>query len=236
MGSGILLAILVVLWIVVLVPMLLHRGQRVDTRSTERLGSAMRILNRRIAAPDSAEASAGSTAGTTAGSTAGSTVMRVRRPYSAPTSAEVMARRQRTLIGLAGLAVLWLLLAVFVRSYFWTAQLVLDLILFAYIAYLRLETQREQERRERREARFASRARVPVVASVAEPAEVVAERPEGSWDPVPVPVPTYVNAATAPRRRYVPPAVTADNAISLDDDDPAFADIAEWTPQRAVGD
>lgn len=236
MGSGILLAVLVVLWIVVLVPMVLHRGSASQAVMSEGTGSTMRVLHRR-----------GSESGESTGLTEGA-LARLKRPLRDPrVEADVVARRRRTLVGLIALAVVWALLAIFYRSYFWTAQIVLDLLVFAYIVYLRLEAQREAERRERRAVRFAERptgARPPGRRGATRPptfsdAEVTAPIPRvpvpepvaSGWTPNPVPVPTYVNKATAPRQQHR----LDEQLVGIDDDDPAFADVAEWHGKRAVG-
>jgi Ca2+/Na+ antiporter len=252
MGSGILLAVLVVLWIVVLVPMVLHRGSATGAGTNEGTGSTMRVLHRR---GSGSEKSAGLTGGAMA---------RLKRPLRDPrVEADVVARRRRTLIGLITLAVAWALLAVFYRSYFWTAQIVLDLMVFAYLVYLRLEAQREAERRDRRAVRFADRptpsrapgrrptvpetsttsttrpptstTRPPTFSDVDVTAPIPRATPTpvtGGWTPNPVPVPTYVNKATAPPQRHR----LDEQLVSIDDDDPNFADVADWHGKRAVGD
>jgi len=240
MGSGILLAVLVVLWFVVLVPMVLHRGSPTQDMTKEGTGSTMRVLHRR-----------GSKARGPAGLAEGAIAV-LRRPLRDPrVEADVVSRRRRTLAGLITLAVVWALLAVFYRSYFWTAQIVLDLLVFAYLVYLRLEAQREAERRDRRAVRFADRptpGRPPGRRAKTRPAtfsdvEVTAPIPKvkpvpvpvpvaGGWAPNPIPVPTYVNKATAPRQQHR----LDDQLVSIDDDDPNFADVAEWDGKRAVGD
>ncbi|MBA3252381.1 MAG: hypothetical protein H0T66_19235 [Geodermatophilaceae bacterium] len=235
MGSGILLAVLVGLWIVVLVPMVLHRGGADAAATSEGMGSTMRVLHRR---------------GTKAGLTE-SALEKLKRPLRDPlVEADVVARRRRTLAGLIGLAVLWAVLAIFYRSYFWTAQIALDLIVFAYIVYLRLEAQREAERRDRRAVRFAERPSGPRPPSrrfttrrpTFSDADVTAPIPRvptakpaparSGWTPNPVPVPTYVNKATAPRRAHQ----LDEQLVSIDDDDPQFASFEEWHGKRAVGD
>ncbi len=235
MGSGILLAVLVVLWFVVLVPMVLRRDSGSRAVTSEGTGSTMRVLRRR-----------GSGSNGQGGLAEGAMAV-LKRPLRDPrVEADVVSRRRRTLAGLIGLAVLWALLAIFFRSYFWTAQIVLDLMVFAYIVYLRLEAQREAERRDRRTVRFADRpssaarppGRRPATlsdADVTAPIPRVPPKPEpvqDGWMPNPVPVPTYVNKATAPR----PHQRLDEQLVSLDDDDPNFADVAEWQGKRAVGD
>ncbi|MBA2552350.1 MAG: hypothetical protein H0V10_01365 [Geodermatophilaceae bacterium] len=231
MGSGILLAVLVVLWIVVLVPMVLRRGSS-EAVTSEGTGSTMRILRRRGADSDGS------------GGFAEGAMAVLKRPLRDPrVEADVVSRRRRTLVGLIALAVIWALLALFFRSYFWTAQIVLDLMVFAYIVYLRLEAQREAERRDRRSIRFADRPtparapgrRPPTFSDVDVTAPITKVKkpslPTG-WAPHPIPAPTYVNKATAPRPRQQ----LDDQLVSIDDDDPNFADVAEWQVKRAVGD
>ncbi len=235
MGSGILLAVLVVLWIVVLVPMVLRRGKASAAVTSERTGSTMRVLRRR-----------GAKSGGPAGLAEGAMAV-LKRPLRDPrVEADVVSRRRRTLVALIALAVVWALLAVFYRSYFWTAQIVLDLMVFAYIVYLRLEAQREAERRERRAVRFAgrsaparsagrrsSRASTDDDDDATAPIPRVKDKPVPmGWTPNPVPVPTYVNKATAPRQQHR----LDEQLISIDDEDPNFADVAEWQGKRAVGD
>lgn len=227
MGSGILLAVLVVLWFVVLVPMVLNRGSSApEAVTSERTGSEMRVLRRR---GSGSKAAAG---------LAGGALARLRRPLRDPrVEADVVARRRRTLVGLVLLAVVWLLLAVFYRSYFWTAQIVLDLMVFGYLVYLRLEAQREAERRVRRAVRFPERrlpaGRAPTFSNVDVTAPIPkAPTPTGGWTPNPVPVPTYVNKAMAPARQRS----LDEQLVRIDDDDPNFADLGEWRGNRAVGD
>lgn len=234
MGSGILLAVLVVLWIVVLVPMVLSRGGADATagQAREGTGSTMRVLHRR-----------GAERGVTS-----SALERLKRPLRDPrVEADVVSRRRRTLVGLIALAVVWAGLAIFYASYFWFAQIALDLIVFGYVVYLRLEAQREAERRERRNVRFAERPtgarppgpravrRTPTFsdADVTAPIPRVPAAPTRSgWAPNPVPVPTYVNKAVAPRRAHQ----LDEQLVSIDDEDPGFAAFDEWHGQRAVGD
>lgn len=233
MGSGILLAVLVVLWIVVLVPMILRRGSDA-TATGEGMGSTMRVLHRRDDKTGLTETA----------------MDKLKRPLRDPrVEADVLARRRRTLLGLIGLAAFWAVLAIFVRSYFWPAQIVLDLIVFGYVVYLRLEAQREAERRDRRAVRFGERttgphpalpstSRRPATfsnADVTAPIPRVTAPPEPSatgWTPNPVPVPTYVNKATAPRRAHQ----LDEQLVSIDDDDPTFASLDQWDGKRAVGD
>lgn len=127
------------------------------------------------------------------------------------TGAEVgiRARRRRMLTGLIALAALWALFAAFWAPVLWWPQIVLDLIVFGYLVFLRLEAQREQDREERRRARDAARVRLP---------EDRTER--------------VVRAHTQYQAQVT--AATEQRAIALDDDDPNLAEIPTWQQATAT--
>jgi hypothetical protein len=135
----------------------------------------------------------------------------------------LIARRRRMLVGLFGLTALLFVLAVAgVVSWWW--QGVADLALLALVTHLRAEAKRasELERRRRRAVRARrgaggpareAAAFAPSYAAVDEPGLATSATFAGSaaaaetmvidedtWEPVPVPVPTYV---TAPVAEYV---------------------------------
>ncbi len=233
MSSTILMAIvLVVMWLVVLVPMFVRRGdERAETRSMDRFATAMRVLSRR---------------------SPGTRGVAGRRPYAtvpptpyadgaspirAAARAEMMRRRRRTLSVLAVTVLLALPGAFLVSGWLWLVEATAALLLAGYVGWLRQQVRREQERRARRTALFGGSARPPAhradhvsrrprataagrstagrsTAGVA--AEAPAE-PDRSWRPVPVPRPTY---ATAPVVRRRP-----ETLVELDDDDLSFADL-----------
>jgi hypothetical protein len=217
-SSTILMAIvLVIMWLVVLVPMFVRRGEdRAEFRSMDRFATAMRVLSRR--APSS-----GGVAGHRRYATA------PPAPYADGTAARerMLRRRRRTLAVLAGIAVVGAPAALALSSWLWLAQVPATLMLAGYVGWLRAQARREYERRTRRAARFGHAAgaapattshavrRSNRVAAVA--VEDAAEVADRSWRPVPVPTPTYVTAPVA--RRH------AGTMIDLDDDDLTFADV-----------
>jgi hypothetical protein len=228
-SSTILMAIvLVVMWLVVLVPMFVRRGDdRAEARSMDRFATAMRVLSRR-------------SPGT--GGVAG------RRPYAkvpptpyadgmspvrAAARAEMLRRRRRTLGVLTVTAVLAVPGALVVTGWLWLLEAAAVLLLAGYVGWLRQQVRREQERRARRAALFGEPARPTVrrVEHVARRPRAAGARPaptaaapaaapvqrDRSWRPVPVPPPTYVTAPVVRRR--------PDTLVDLDDDDLTFADL-----------
>jgi len=245
MGSGVLLAILVGLWFVVLVPMVVTRGDLAVTPA-----EPMRVLRRR---------SHGSAMSTTANSSADQTSSRAaRRPdaeemhtepipvlprrvpgaamaaagapvsgrAAKPGAAEageqpvsaspvrdmiarhevgIRARRRRMLLGLIALAVLWAGFAAFWQPVLWWPQILLDLVVFSYLVFLRLEAQREQDRQERRRARAATRVSLPEDRTEREVRKHV----------------QYQQHVTA---------ATGQGSIGIDDDDPSFAEMPTYAP------
>lgn len=156
MSSTILTVIvLVVMWVVVLVPMLLRRREVADeTRTVERFSSAMRVLSRRT--PPAAEIPAVQENAPP--------VREDSAPMTVPTTsarADMLARRRRALGTLVVLAIITAIVALAIRPAAWIGHGVVDLLLVAYLVWLRQEARREQRRRQRRAER---RARGEVVA------------------------------------------------------------------------
>jgi len=116
---------------------------------------------------------------------------------------DIRARRRRMLLGLIGLAVLWAGFAAFWQPVLWWPQILLDLVVFSYVVFLRLEAQREQERQERRQARATARVTLP---------EDRTER--------------EVRKHTQYRQHVT--AATGHGAIGIDDDDPSFAEMPTY--------
>src|SRR5829696_2944877 len=135
MGSGVLLAALVVLWFVVLVPMVVTRGDAQDGRTVR--ADSGRTLQRRRATGPVVHAETDREALFTSGEL----------------KVDVHALRRRTLGGLVALAVVALVGAVAYSPWLWVAQLVLDLAVVGYVLVLR-----KVARRERLAARRAARA------------------------------------------------------------------------------
>jgi len=133
----------------------------------------------------------------------------------------VIVRRRRVLVVLAALAVGLLLLALSVSTTLWIGQVLSDVLLVGYLVHLRRETARMAARRAKAAVRARRAAERTVAAQAASSARasspaahvatpsnaVVIERQEdGSWHPVPVPLPTYVTAPVAPRQTAAAPA------------------------------
>jgi hypothetical protein len=214
-SSTILMAIvLVVMWLVVLVPMFVNRGEeRVQSRSMDRFATAMRVLSRR--APSS-----GGIAGRRRYVTAppvpyadGSS------PVRAAARARMMRRRRRTLTVLVATVLVGLPAAMVVSSWFWVAQVPAVIMLAGYVGWLRQQVRRERERRTRRQAMFADPAAPAAEHAARRTAAAAADEPaeDRTWRPTAVPTPSYV-LAPAVRRR-------TESMIDLDDDDPTFVDL-----------
>ena len=108
---------------------------------------------------------------------------------------------------MVALTFLWALFAAFWQPVLWWPQILLDLVVFSYLVFLRLEAQREQDREERRRARAAMRVALP---------EDRTER--------------LVRQHTQYQAHVT--AATGQQAITLDDDDPSFAEMPTWDPSR----
>src|SRR4051794_23425941 len=140
MGSGVLLAALVVLWFVVLVPMVVTRGDARDDRAE--LTDSGRTLKRRRTVDPVVHAATERVA-----------IDRDALRTSGELQVDVHALRRRTLGGLGALALLALVGAVVYSPWLWTAHLGLDVAVVGYLMVLR-----KAARRERLAARRAARA------------------------------------------------------------------------------
>src|SRR3712207_5186692 len=119
MGSGVLLAALVVLWFVVLVPMVVTRG---DERTRPAASDSGRTLQRRRVVDPVVHAD-----------TERVSVDRVRLLETGEMRVDVHAVRRRTLAGLVALAVLALVGALLVAPWVWGLQVLLDVAVVAYL-------------------------------------------------------------------------------------------------------
>ncbi len=267
MGSGLLLAILVALWFVVLVPMVVTRGdlatapaestrvlrRRSDRSAMPTSASSMNSMSHRVGSGSTGAASSSSVSSRNVSSSAGSpsagspaapetmltspipplprrvpgaTLVHDQPPVparpagkagaeqvaepevrdrSARAELDIRTRRRRMLTGLVALAALWALFAIFWQPLLWWPQIVLDLAIFSYLVFLRLEAQRRQDRLDRRRARAAVRMRMP---------EDRTER--------------LVRRQTEYQGQVA--AATEHQAIAIDDDDPSFAVMPTWQP------
>lgn len=224
MSSTILMAIvLVIMWLVVLVPMFVRRGdERAEARSMDRFATAMRVLSRR-------QPGSGGVAGKRRYATAApNPYADGESPVRTAARVRMLGRRRRTLAVLAVTAVLAAPAALAVSSWLWFAQVPATLLLAGYVGWLRAQVRREHDRRIRRTAMFGeatAAVRAPTEHAVRRPDRIAAtiaaedapDARDNSWRPVPVPSPTYVTAPVNRRR--------TESTIDLDDDDLTFADI-----------
>jgi hypothetical protein len=238
MGSGVLLAALVVLWFVVLVPMVVTRGDSSASRAEVTRGRTLQ--RRRVGDPVASVA------------TERVTVDRETLRRTGELRVDVHAARRRTLTALVALAVLTLVGALTLTPWLWVTHGVFDAALVGYLAVLRSVVRREQAAA-RRAARAAAR-------SSARPAERPAERPAARPVPAPRPAPEPVAAepvhhtvdlphpslplapvhplrpARVVAARTPAPAGWQDSAVvGLDDDDIGFADIDYYQPRVVNG-
>ena len=230
MGSGVLLAALVVLWFVVLVPMVVTRG---DQGGRLELADSGRTLQRRRTVDPVVHADTERVA-----------IDRDLLRTSGELQVDVHALRRRTLGGLVALAALSLVAALVYSPWLWTLQVLLDLAVVGYVLVLRKVARRERlaarraARAAAREAmRAASVAPVQREAVHAEVHETVAQEalpqlPHPSLPLAPVhPLrPGRVVAARTP----APAGWQHSAVVGLDDDDIGFADIDEYQPRRVA--
>jgi hypothetical protein len=230
MGSGVLLAALVVLWFVVLVPMVVTRGDAQGGRAE--LSDSGRTLQRRRTVDPVVHAD-----------TERVSIDRDALRTSGELQVDVHALRRRTLGGLAALAVLALVGALIYSSWLWTAQVVLDVAVVGYLLVLRKVARRERLAA-RRAARTAAR---EALRNAARPASVEVDVPEVHETAAqetlpPLPHPSVPLAPVHPLRlgrvvaaRTPAPAGWQHSAVvGLDDDDIGFADIDEYQPRRVA--
>jgi hypothetical protein len=232
MGSGVLLAALVVLWFVVLVPMVVTRGDSSATRAEVTPG---RTLQRRRGSDPVRSAETERVA--------------VDREFLRQTGElriDVHAVRRRTLAGLVALTLLALVGALTLTPWLWVAQGLLDVALVGYLVVLRAAVRRERaaaRRAARAAARPAARPAPRPAPRVAEPmvaGPVLAEEPVHPT--VGLPHPSLPLAPVHPLRparvvaaRPVPAGWQDSAVVGLDDDDIGFADIDLYQPRVVNG-
>ena len=141
MSSTILMAIvLVVMWLVVLVPMFVRRGEeRAETRSLERFSTAMRVLSRR-------GPSSGGIAGRRRYATAPpAPYADGASPIRTAARLRMLRRRRRTLGVLAATALIGVPAALTVSTWLWLLQVPATVLLVGYVGWLRAQVRREQQ-------------------------------------------------------------------------------------------
>jgi hypothetical protein len=231
MGSGVLLAALVVLWFVVLVPMVVTRGDA----QTGQLGLADsgRTLQRRRTVDPVVHAD-----------TERVSIDRDLLRTSGELQVDVHALRRRTLAGLVALAMLTLVGALVYSPWLWVAQGIFDVAVVGYVLVLRKVARREQLAA-RRAARAAARAAmrtptarpVPVQRAAPEVHETVAQEalPQLPHPSVPLaPVHAFPLGRRVVARTPAPVGWQHSAVVGLDDDDIGFADIDEYQPRRVA--
>jgi hypothetical protein len=230
MGSGVLLAALVVLWFVVLVPMVVTRGDVQGGRAE--LADSGRTLQRRRTVDPAVHAATERVA-----------IDRDALRTSGELQVDVHALRRRTLAGLAALTVVALVGALFATPWLWIAQIALDLALVGYLLVLR-----KVARRERLAARRAARAAArEALRSEFRPAAVRVEVPEvhETLAQKVLPALPHPSVPLAPVHPLHPGRVVSARTpapvgwqysavVGLDDDDIGFADIDEYQPRRVA--
>jgi hypothetical protein len=231
MGSGVLLAALVVLWFVVLVPMVVTRG---DAQSGQvGLADSGRTLQRRRTVDPVVHAD-----------TERVSIDRDLLRTSGELQVDVHALRRRTLAGLVALAVLTLVGALVYSPWLWVAQGLLDVAVVGYVLVLRKVARRERlaaRRAARAAARAAMRAStsrpVPVQRDAPEFHETVAQEalPKLPHPSVPLaPVHAFPIGRVVVARTPAPVGWQQSAVVGLDDDDIGFADIDEYQPRRVA--
>lgn len=220
MGSGVLLAALVVLWFVVLVPMVVTRGDAQGGRAE--LTDSGRTLQRRRTVDPVVHAD-----------TERVSVDRDLLRTSGELQVDVHAMRRRTLGALVALAALSLAGAVVVSPWLWTLQVVVDVAVVGYVLVLRKVARRERlaaRRAARAAAREALRAASEVEAEVHETVAPV-DLPHPS---VPIAPVAQFRARVVKARTPAPVGWQQSAVVGLDDDDIGFADIDEYEPRRVA--
>lgn len=223
-------AVLVVVWAVVLVPMWLRRHDTVtESRSVDRFSTAMRVLSRRppYGGGTRAVVMPGRPPGAQAPQV--STPQAPRRPAAGATArrtpgdgrALLRERRKRVLLILFAVTGLTFLLSL-AGLIGWGLLALPVLLLAGYVLHLRMQVVRSAATAGPRSRLAAPPGRLPVVAAKAPPSSVGDDLPgdsaqgrtstgvtvespnapaaEAQWEPIPVPLPSYVTAPVAPPR------------------------------------
>ncbi|MFP5371697.1 MAG: hypothetical protein ACLGI3_13245 [Actinomycetes bacterium] len=225
-----LLAALVVLWFVVLVPMVVTRGESQGNQGE--LTSSGRTLQRRRTVDPVVHAP-----------TERVSIDRDALRTSGELQVDVHALRRRTLAGLTALALLSLVGALVFSPWLWPVNVVLDLAVVGYVLVLRKVARRERlaaRRAARAAAREGLRHRSAPVERPME-SDVVHETVAQEHVP-PLPHPSVPLAPVHPlhpgrvvaARTPAPAGWQYSAVVGLDDDDIGFADIDVYQPRRVA--
>jgi hypothetical protein len=183
--SAVILAVIVVMWAVVLVPMWLRRHDAAsETRSADKFSAAMRVLSRRnTGSPDRRYVLMPRRDSGVSVHVSGAAAVRRRmtRPAATPPPARasrrrasLAVRRRRTLLGLLSFVGLTFLLAI-AGVLGWKLQLPVDLICVGFVAHLRSQA--------RRSAVLARQRRRSAATPPPRPAPMHSPRPDTFYEP-----------------------------------------------------
>jgi len=237
MGSGVLLAALVVLWFVVLVPMVVTRG---DADDRVQAADAGRTLQRRRSVDTVRHAE-----------TERVEIDREVLRTTGELKVDVHALRRRALGGLVLLTLASLAGALLLTPWLWIAEAVFAVATVGYVLVLRKVARRERmaaRRAARAAAREAMRAPdrpaarpAPAPVQRTAPPDVAHETaaqdglPPLSHPSIPLaPVHTLRPGRVVAARTPAPAGWQNSAVVGLDDDDIGFADIDEYRPARAA--
>jgi hypothetical protein len=236
--SGVILVVIVALWGSLLIPALVRRHDSVpEVRSVDRFSYALRILSRRtpyvpgrreVLVPAKSKAARSPVVSPAPGFVADVPAY-ARRPQAARAEARraaLAAKRKRTLVALSAAFVLCLGLAVWSGGRWWLTLGISTVLLVMYVTHLRTEAQqlaaierrRAQARRRARpvrEARPAAR-QAPRRAEVAAEEQHVVVADDGSWEPLPVTLPTYVTKPVVSRPTMAPPTGSWSDGVAME--------------------
>ena len=159
-----------------------------------------------------------------------------------------LVRCRRTVLMLAALPILGLALALLVSPWFWLVQGLADAAVLAFVVHVRQESARAVARRRHQAERvrrarerdnvpelrpaYARAAAVPAHLTAGRGEVVIEKQSDGTWTPVPVPVPTYVTAPRAPRTPAERPA--AETQVAPQEDARTVA-VEEPERRKAAG-
>jgi len=220
----VLLAALVVLWFVVLVPMVVTRGDTQGGRAE--LADSGRTLQRRRTVDPVVHAA-----------TERVSVDRDLLRTSGELQVDVHALRRRTLGGLVALAALSLVAAVLYSPWLWTLQIVLDVAVVGYVLVLRKVARRERlaaRRAARAAAREALRPARPVESDLHEVVHETVAQADLPHPSVPIAPVAQFRARVVKARTPAPVGWQQSAVVGLDDDDIGFADIDEYQPRKVA--
>ncbi|UOX99790.1 hypothetical protein [Blastococcus sp. PRF04-17] len=220
-----LLAALVVLWFVVLVPMVVTRGDAQGDRTG--LADSGRTLQRRRTVDPVVHAD-----------TERVSIDRDLLRTTGELQVDVHALRRRTLAGLAALAALAFVGALVYSAWLWPLQALLDAAVVGYLLVLRKVARRERlaaRRAARAAAREALRHSVPVPQEAVHETVAQESLPGLPHPSVPLaPVHDLPIGRRVVARQPAPVGWQHSAVVGLDDDDIGFADIDEYQPRRVA--